>query len=107
MPCRPVSSITCPPRISSNQFTRNMNGTECTAHLPARSVVRQCINRAHAPLTLDVHPEVLLDLGLEQAEARCHVLLLRQHHEEVEPRIVAELRCDVDVPAIPLPRAND
>ena len=54
-----------------------------------------------------MHGEVPLDRRLEQTEARGPGLLLWQHHEEVEPRIVAESRCDVDVPAIPFPRAND
>src|SRR4030095_15620609 len=76
-------------------------------HLATGIRVRQRIDVAQASLTLDVHGEVLLDRRLEQTEARRHGLLLRQHHEKVESRLVAESRCEVDVPAIPLPRAND
>src|SRR5215467_15704940 len=38
---------------------------------------------------------------------RVRGLRLWQHHEKVEPHIVAEIRRHVDVPAITVPRAND
>src|SRR6516225_10667460 len=38
---------------------------------------------------------------------RGRVLCLWQHHEKVEPHIVAKIRRHVDVPAIAVPRAND